>query len=44
MPLLDAAGSEGTDAPAQIVSEGLKLNVGVVLLFTVTVKLVAAAH
>jgi hypothetical protein len=37
-------GSKGTDAPAQIVSEFPKLNVGIILGFTVTLNVVAVAH
>ena len=44
MPLVDVAGSNGTVAPAQIEVEVPKLNAGVMIGFTVTVKVVVVAH
>jgi hypothetical protein len=44
MPLVDVDGKVGTAPPAQIVSEFPKLNVGVILGFTVTLNVVAVAH
>jgi hypothetical protein len=44
MPFVDVAGSEGTPAPAQMVSDAPKLNVGTVFEFTLTVKVVDTAH
>jgi hypothetical protein len=44
MPLVDVIGKVGTLAPEQIVSVVPKLNVGVTLGFTVTVKVVDVAH
>lgn len=44
IPLLEVEGSIGTLPPAQILSVGPKLNVGVTIGFTVTLKLVAVAH
>jgi hypothetical protein len=44
MPLPDVVGKAGTLPPAQIVSEVPKLNVGVILGFTVTLNVVAVAH
>ena len=43
-PLSDVAGSEGTVPPEQIVSALPKLNVGIVLGVTVTVRLVVVAQ
>jgi hypothetical protein len=44
MLLSDVGGNEGTPAPAHIVSEVPKLNVGVVLGVTVTVNVVGITH
>jgi hypothetical protein len=44
IPLVDVIGKVGTLAPEQIVSVVPKLNVGVTLGFTVTVKVVDVAH
>jgi hypothetical protein len=44
MLLSDVGGNEGTPAPAHIVSEVPKLNVGVVLGVTVTVNVAVVAH
>lgn len=44
MPLDDVPGNAGTVPPAQIVSDVPKLNVGVILGLTVTVKLAVVAH
>jgi hypothetical protein len=44
IPLFDVVGRAGTAAPAQMVSEFPKLNVGGIFGFTVTVKLVETAH
>ena len=43
-PLVEVAGSSGTVPPAQIDRAVPKLNVVVVMLLTVTVKLVTSAH
>lgn len=43
-PFVDAVGSEGTDAPAQIFNTVPKVNVGVRIGFTVTVNVVLVAH
>ena len=43
-PLLEVVGSVGTLAPAQILSDGPKLNVGVITGLTVTLKFVVVAH
>ena len=42
--LVDVVGNEGTVAPSQMVSVVPKLNVGVMLGFTVTVKVAGLAH
>ncbi len=42
--LVDVPGSVGTVPPAQMVSEVPKLNVGVILGLTVTVKVAVVAH
>ena len=44
MPLPEVVGNVGTVPPAQIVSVVPKLNVGVMLGFTVTLKVVGSAH
>ena len=44
IPLPEVVGSAGTVSPEQIVSELPKLNVGVVLAFTVTVNVAVVAH
>lgn len=44
IPLVDVLGSPGTEPPLQMVSELPKLNVGVVIGFTVTVKVTGTAH
>jgi hypothetical protein len=44
MPFEELVGNEGTLAPAQTVREVPKLNVGVILGLTVTVKLAEVAH
>jgi hypothetical protein len=44
MLLSEVAGNAGTDPPLQIVSELPKLNVGIMVGFTVTVKVVVVAH
>lgn len=44
MPLFDVVINEGTLAPAQIVSEVPKLNVGVMFGFTATVNEAVVAH
>ena len=44
MPLSDVLGKAGTVSPAQMVSEVPKLNDGVMVGFTVTVKLVGDAQ
>ena len=44
IPLSDVPGKAGTDAPAQISNVVPKENVGVVLEFTETVKVVVVAH
>jgi hypothetical protein len=44
MPLSDVVGSDGTLLPAQIDSVVPKLNVGVMLAFTVTASEVGMAH
>lgn len=43
-PFEDVPGNTGTASPAQIVSVVPKLNKGVVLVVTVTVRLVTGAH
>ena len=43
-PLLEVAGSVGTLAPAHILKDGPKLNVGVITGLTVTLKVVVVAH
>ncbi len=40
----EGVGNVGTDAPAQIVSDDPKLNVGVMFGFTVTLNIVDFAH
>lgn len=42
--LLEVVGSVGTLAPAHILSDGPKLNTGVITGLTVTVKIVVVAH
>ena len=44
IPLDEVLGKEGTVAPAQMVIELPKLNVGVMFGFTVTVNVVVVAH
>ena len=44
IPLLDVVGNNGTVPPEQIVSVVPKLNVGVTIGLTVTVKVVVVAH
>ncbi len=44
MPLLEVVGKDGTPAPAQIVSDDPKLNVGAMFGLTVTVSDVDVAH
>ena len=44
MPLSDVVGNAGTVPPAQIVSDGPKLNMGAMFGFTVTAKVVVVAH
>lgn len=44
MPLSEVVGNEGTPAPAQMVIDVPKLNVGVTLGLTVTVNVVVVAH
>ncbi len=44
MPSSEVAGNVGTDAPAQIVSDDPKLNVGVTFGFIVTLNIVVVAH
>lgn len=44
MPLVDVVASNGTPAPAQMVIDVPKLNVGVTIGFTVTTKFVESAH
>ena len=44
IPLDEVVGREGTLAPAQIVRDAPKLNVGVTMGLTVTESDVAAAH
>ena len=44
IPLVDVVGKDGTEAPAQMESEVPKLNTGVTIGFTVTLKLVVTAH
>ncbi len=44
MPSSEVAGKVGTDAPAQMVSDDPKLNVGVMFGFIVTLYVVAVAH
>ena len=44
MPLSDVLGKAGTVSPAQMVREVPKLNAGVMVGFTVTVKLVGDAQ
>ena len=43
-PLSDVVGRAGTEAPAHMVREDPKLNIGMVLGETVTSKLVVVAH
>ena len=44
MPFVETEVKEGTVAPAQIVSDVPKLNVGIIFCATVTVSVVAIAH
>ena len=44
IPLSELEGKVGTELPAQIDSVGPKLNTGVTLAFTVTVKVADTAH
>ena len=44
IPLFDVVGNAGTVAPAQIVSDVPKLNVGVMFGFMVTVKVAVVPH
>ena len=44
IPLVDVFGNAGTVLPAQIVKDVPKLNVGVRIGFTVTVKVAVVAH
>jgi hypothetical protein len=44
IPFVEVPGNAGTDPPEQIVSEFPKLNTGIVLALTVTVKVAAVAH
>lgn len=44
MPLIEAAGKEGTGSPAQMETDGPKLNVGVILGLTVTENVAIVAH
>ena len=44
IPLLDVVGRAGTAAPAQMVSELPKLNVGGMFGLTVSVNVAAVAH
>ena len=44
MPFVDAAGNVGTVPAAQVVSDVPKVNVGVILGFTVTVNVAVVAH
>ena len=44
IPLSDVPGNVGTDPPAQMVRLVPKLNVGVIIGFTVTVSVVVVAH
>ena len=44
IPLVDVVGRAGTASPAQMVEATPKLNVGVMLGFTVTDRLVDVAH
>lgn len=44
IPFVDVVGNVGTAAPVQIVELAPKLNVGVTLGLTVTIKVVAIAH
>jgi hypothetical protein len=44
IPFEEVVGSTGTVAPAQIESDVPKLNAGVIIGFTVTLKVVVAAH
>ena len=44
MPFKDVPGNAGTAPPAQIISDAPKLNEGVILGLTVTVKVVGTAH
>ena len=44
MALLEVAGKEGTAAPAQMIREVPKPNVGVMLGLTVTANVVGRAH
>ena len=44
IPLSEVVGRTGTLPPAQILSDGPKLNTGVTMGFTVTSKVVVVAH
>ena len=44
IPFDDVVGNDGTTAPAQIVEDVPKLNVGVILGSTVTVNVAVVAH
>lgn len=44
MPLVDAAGKDGTASPEQMVNDVPKLNAGVTIGFTVTLNAVMVAH
>lgn len=44
IPLVEVVAKVGTPAPAQMLSEVPKLNVGVALALTVTTKVVIVAH
>ena len=44
MPFMEVAPKVGTVPPAQMVSDEPKLNVGVIIGFTVTVKVRVVAH
>jgi hypothetical protein len=44
MPLADVVANEGTDPPSQIVNDVPKLNAGVILALTVTLKVAVVAH
>lgn len=44
IPLVELAGREGTDSPAQMVREVPNAKAGVIFGFTVTVKVAGKAH